>query len=137
MRHVCIALLLFSNLMTAQNLTFEKDINKLIELNGATASLEAIKDEMIKNVDESKKQSFIKDFDALTPLYVKGLAEIYKKEYTHKEVKSLIAFFESDLGKKMVRVNRILYPSEEQGGNEWGLKFNELLMKYTMDLYED
>ncbi|MDR1388860.1 MAG: DUF2059 domain-containing protein [Treponema sp.] len=49
----------------------------------------------------------------------------YDKFYTHDEIKQLIAFYESSLGKKMVEVTPLLVQETMAIGQKWGEKLSQ------------
>lgn len=58
----------------------------------------------------------------------------YNKYYTHDEIKQLITFYESPLGKRVVEITPILTQETMAIGQEWGEKLgqdivNELIME--------
>jgi hypothetical protein len=50
---------------------------------------------------------------------------VYNKYYTHDEIKQLIAFYESSLGKKLVEVTPLLTQETMIIGQKWGEKLGQ------------
>jgi hypothetical protein len=48
------------------------------------------------------------------------LYAIYHRHFTHEDVKGLIAFYETDVGRKTVRVMPILTREAAKAGSRWG-----------------
>ena len=49
----------------------------------------------------------------------------YSKYYTHEEIKQLIAFYESPLGKRMVEITPLLAKDTMEIGQKWGEKLGQ------------
>jgi hypothetical protein len=50
---------------------------------------------------------------------------IYNKYYTHDEVKQLIAFYETPIGKKLVEVNSLMAQETAQIGQQYGERIGQ------------
>ncbi|HXG93625.1 MAG TPA: DUF2059 domain-containing protein [Blastocatellia bacterium] len=93
--------------------TFEDDIRKLLELTGANNIGEQVFDQMFQNLKMTASQV---PEDVLQEMYrgfkdefnsgkvVDRIVPVYKKYLTHDDIKGLIAFYESPLGKKVVSI---------------------------------
>ena len=53
----------------------------------------------------------------------------YEKHFTHDEIKGLIAFFETDLGKKMIEKQPLIMQECMEAGQKWGMKIGEQVAK--------
>jgi hypothetical protein len=52
-------------------------------------------------IPADKKEAFLKDFDALMKPFQDKQEQFYLKEFTADEIKQIIKFYESPLGKKL------------------------------------
>ncbi len=87
-----------------------KDILKLMEVNGSEASYDLVYDQMVAQFkmmkpsvpqitwDMDKRDVFDKEIAGLQ----KQLILLYQKNFTAEEIKQLIVFYTSPLGKKLV-----------------------------------
>jgi hypothetical protein len=53
---------------------------------------------------------------------------VYDKYYTHDEIKELIKFYESPLGRKMVDTNPLILNETMAIGQRWGEKLTQIIM---------
>jgi uncharacterized protein len=71
--------------------------------------------------------------------FILASVPVYSKYYTHDEIKQLIIFYESPLGKRMIEVTPLLTQETMSIGQKWGEKlgqeiFNELIKDGYIDL---
>jgi uncharacterized protein len=104
-----LALLLASFLTGAQTSEFEKDIEKFLSINGSTATYDLAFEQMVAQFkmkradapDEIWNEVRVQIFDKEISTLNKMLIPIYMKHFTHSEIKALIEFYQSPIGKKM------------------------------------
>jgi hypothetical protein len=112
------------------------DVQKLLNLTGvANLGIQAM-DQMLQNLKGSMPQvpekawtEFRKEVN--TDGLLSTIATIYDKHLTHAEVKELIKFYESPVGKKMISVMPAITAESMQAGNKWG---NELAQRANQKL---
>jgi hypothetical protein len=92
--------------------------------------MDLAKKQIMAMVAEAKQADFSKDFDAAMPAFYDKVAAIYMKEYTHADVKEMIKFYESPVGKKMAEKAGVLFEQSMLAQQEWGAGLQELMMKY-------
>jgi hypothetical protein len=125
-----IAFLLIAQITVAQDASFKADVLKLISTSGADAQMKLIKPQFLKMVPENKKENFSKEFDASIPSLLDKMANIYLEIYTQDDIKAMIVFYESPIGKKMKEKAPELGQKSMQAGKEWALELQGLLAKY-------
>jgi len=115
-----------------QDQAFKKDVLKLLELSGSTSTMKVAMDQIIQKVPKEKHSAFQKDFEALMPGLYDKMATIYMEIYTKEDVKGMIAFYETPIGKKMTaKAGEITQKSMTVAG-EWASKnLQPLIMKYS------
>jgi uncharacterized protein len=104
-----LALQLASILSGAQPSEFEKDIEKFLSINGSSATYDLAFEQMVTRFkinradapDEIWKEVRIQIFDKEISALNKMLIPIYMKHFSHAEIKALIEFYQSPIGKKM------------------------------------
>ncbi|HLA55203.1 MAG TPA: DUF2059 domain-containing protein, partial [Flavobacterium sp.] len=96
-----IALVLAAQVGMAQDDAFKKDVMKVIEMNGSNEQLKMAKDQIVKMVPAEKQAAFIIEFDATLPSYYEKVAKVYMETYTKEDIKAMLAFYESPVGKKI------------------------------------
>jgi uncharacterized protein len=132
--------MLFSNMLWADDLTIAKraDIRKLIELTGVSKLGLQFADAVFENAAKSLKTSMpelpntalAKIRTELTAFFkerleapggmVDQLIPVYDRYWTHEEVKSLIAFYQTYLGQKLVEVTPKISGDAYAIGTAWG-----------------
>lgn len=125
----------------AQTSDFDKDLEKYLQISGSTSSYDLVYDQMKpqlkmmkSGVPDSVWVNLKKEvFDVEVKEFTKQLLPLYQKYFTHEEVKELISFYESPIGKKLAMKTPILGREAMQMGKSWGMnlmaKFNGWLGK--------
>lgn len=123
--------MLAAQLGTAQvSDAFKADVKKLLEISGSTGQMEAVKKQIVTMVAVEKQADFNKEFDASLAPLLKAQEDFYTKEFTHDEIKQMIKYYESPVGKKYVQKMQSLEEAITEVSQEWGMKIEQLLMKY-------
>jgi len=133
MKNIFFAVALFSvfQFSFAQQTASKAEVMKLINLSGSDASMKVAKDQILKMVPVDKQAEFLKEFDATLPSLYDALADIYIETYTEKDIKDMIAFYESPVGKK---INASMEPFTKKmmaASQQWGGGLQSIMMKYV------
>ncbi|MEA5403944.1 DUF2059 domain-containing protein [Arcicella sp. DC2W] len=126
---VILFLLVSSTSFAQTDSTKAKDIKKLLEVSGTA---KAVKTMMTQYMSMMKTSPVYKDapagffdkvlttidYDEFIMLYV----PIYDKHFTHSEIKELIAYHESPIGKKVIEKQPLIMSDSMQMGKEFGEK---------------
>jgi len=136
---VFILFLAFGAMATnAQSTTYEQDVLKLMEVNGSAASYNIAFDQLVAqyktmkpNVPQefweaARRDVFNKEIVELN----KKLIPIYEKHFTHEEIKQLIAFYTSPLGKKLTEGTTKIGKESMQIAQTWGMSLGSKLNSY-------
>ena len=124
-----VVVLLITQLAIAQD-AFREDAIKVIKASGSAAQMEAAKDQIKAMIPEEKFAEFSKDFDASLPSLYEKMAKIYMETYTHDDVKAMLKFYDSPIGKKISSNAGELYKKSMAAGQEWGAELQGMMMKY-------
>lgn len=127
---VTFALVLAAQVGFAQDAAFKNDVKKVIEMTGASAQIDVAKKQILGMIPEAKQAAFLKDFDATMPSYFDKVADVYMKEYTHAEIKEMIKFYETPLGKKITSKAGVLTEKTMEAAQAWGVELQNIMMKY-------
>jgi hypothetical protein len=111
------------------NDAFQKDAVKLVETLSKSA-FNSVVNQYVSMVSEDKQADFKKEVEATFPDLFKAIAKIYMDEFTHDEVKDILAFYATPIGKKMADKSGVMSQKGMSAGQEWGLKLVEILGKY-------
>lgn len=106
---------------------FDDDIYRLLELTGSAELGIQVMNQMIvaykkamPSIPDSFQEDFMKEVDeqALINLII----PIYKKYYTQEDLKAIIAFYETPVGKKSINVLPNITKDSMTAGQAWGLE---------------
>lgn len=127
------AFFLIAQITLAQNANLKTDALKLISISGADAQIKLVKPQVLNMVPENNKESFSKEFDATIPNLLDKMANAYMEIYTPDDIKAMIVFYESPVGKKMNEKAGELGQKSMQAGQEWSQELQGLITKYKED----
>lgn len=125
-----IALILSSGVAMAQDEALKKDVMRLIEANGSNAQMKMAKDQILKMIPAEKHSAFIVEFDATLPSLYDKLAKVYMDTYTKDDIKAMLAFYDTPVGKKMQSKNAEIMEKSQTAAQEWGQGLQGMMMKY-------
>lgn len=127
-----VALILLAQFSFAQD-AFKADVVKLIQNSGAAGPMKVAKEQVMAVVPEAKKAAFSKDFDATLPSLYEKMAKVYMEVYTHQDIKEMLKFYESPIGKKMAEKSGELSSKSMAAGQEWGMELQTMISKYMQE----
>ena len=110
--------------------TKNDDIVKLLRVSGADKMSSQIFDAMIaqfKPLAPNANWAEIKRKANLDGLLYECVP-VYDKYYTHDDIKQLIKFYESPLGKKLVETSPLVMNESMAIGQRWGEKLAQVIM---------
>jgi uncharacterized protein len=131
----------------SEELTVEKkaDIEKVFKLTGATTVATAIGNQMIQqmisSIQSAHPDASVKVLNIVKEEMRKAIGEaisekggmldlmieIYHRHLSHGEIKALIIFYESSLGKKLIEVNPLIAQESIAVGMTWGQRMSPIL----------
>jgi hypothetical protein len=114
-----------------QDDAFKKDVLKVIEMSGAANQMKAAKNQILQMVPKEKQAAFVIEFDATLPALYEKLAKVYMDEYTREDIKAMLAFYDSPVGKKINAKADVLFEKSQKAGQEWGEGLQTMMMKYV------
>lgn len=124
-----VSVVLLSQFVMAQD-AFKEDVLKVLKASGSAAQMEMAKDQVMQSIPEDKKADFSKDFDASLPSLYDKMAKVFMETYTHDEVKQMLTFYASPVGKKITEKASELTKKNMDSGQEWGMELQGMMMKY-------
>ena len=125
-----IAFVLIAQMSIAQDANFKADVLKLISISGADGAMKVAKLQILNIIPEGKKENFSKEFDASLPSMYEKIAKVYMEIYTTEDIKGMIVFYESPVGKKMSEKSGELTQKTMLAGQEWGKELQVIMEKY-------
>jgi hypothetical protein len=112
------------------NPDFKKQTVEFIKITGAAAAFDNAISQIGAMVPETNKAAFIAEANGtLDPLYDK-MAELYMAEFTPDEIKELVAFYNTDLGKKLAKKQLSLTQKAMTFGQSWGMEVQAIAQKH-------
>lgn len=126
---ITVALFLVANFAMAQD-AFKADVERVIQVSGAAAPMQMAKEQIMQGIPIEKRDAFSKDFDASLPSLYEKIAKIYMETYTHEDVKQMLKFYDSPVGKKMASSMGEITKKSSAAGEEWGMELQGVMMKY-------
>ncbi|WP_396177390.1 DUF2059 domain-containing protein [Flavobacterium sp.] len=109
---------------------FKADVLKVIQQSGAAAPMQMAKEQVMENIPLAKRADFSKEFDATLPSLYEKIAKIYMEVYTHEDIKEMMKFYESPIGKKIASSMGKITEKSGAAGQEWGMELQSIMVKY-------
>lgn len=109
---------------------YKKDIIRVIEKGEIGSQLRMVKDQVLKSIPSEKQAAFLVEFDASMAALNDKLIPVYTEAYTKEDVKAIIAFYDSPVGKKMTEKSAAINEKAQATAKEWGEGFQAMMMKY-------
>ena len=114
-----------------ENSEFKNETVEFLKLTGAGAAFENAIDQIGTMVSAENKDAYIKEANGtLVGLYDK-MADLYMAEFTQDEIKELVAFYNTDLGKKLAEKQLGLTQKAMMFGQSWGMEVQSIAQKYN------
>ncbi|WP_127844423.1 DUF2059 domain-containing protein [Psychroflexus aestuariivivens] len=121
---LCISAITF-----AQDSQELKDAKRLVKL--SNNSVESALEPIYTTIPEDKVADFKKEIQpALDAMYNK-FAQVYTEKFTAKEIQDLLDFYETDLGKKMLKVQGEVMELSMEEGQKFSTKIMPIYQKYS------
>lgn len=133
MKKILFILFLFASVIihAQDNSEFKKETIEFIKLTGSGAAFDNAIAQIGAMMSEANKEAYQKEANAtLDGLYDK-LADLYMTEFTQKEIKELVAFYHTDLGKKLAKKQLSLTQKGMMLGQNWGMELQAITQKYN------
>lgn len=129
---VLLCLLMIAVATQAQeNTEFKTHTIEFIKLTGAVKAFESAIDQIGYNVPEANKVAYNKEATGtLDGLYDK-IAGLYMEEFTQGEIKELVAFYNTGLGKKLAEKQLGLTQKAMSFGQSWGMEVSQIAQKHN------
>jgi hypothetical protein len=129
---VCLFMVAFAAKSNAQDDSgFKEETIEFIKLTGAGSAFEGAIAQLGMMVSEENKEAYTKEANGtLVGLYDK-MADLYMSEFTQAEIQELIAFYHTDLGKKLAEKQLKLTQRGMAFGQSWGIEVQGIAAKYN------
>lgn len=126
----CLFLMVFSFSQAQENSEYKNETIKFLKTTGAGAAFENAITQIGAMVPEINRAAYTNEAQGtLVGLYDK-LAELYMGEFTQEEIKQLIVFYNTELGKKLAEKQLGLTQKAMSFGQNWGIQVQNIAQKY-------
>ena len=106
------------------------DVKKFLHISGINGQLDAAKKQVLSMIPAEKQAEFTKEFEASLAPVVKFQEDYYLKEFTADDLKQMIKYYESPIGKKFVQKSAGLAEASKPVIQEWSQSLQPMVMKY-------
>lgn len=127
---IAATMLLSVQFVSAQSADFKKDVVNYIKLSGSAAQVTAVLEPIMEQMPVDKQADFKKEFETTLPSLYDKMADVMMKYYTHDDIKKMIEFYNTPVGKKIQETTPKITKDQMKAGQEWGMELQGLLMKY-------
>ena len=110
----------------AQTNTKIQDIHKMLVLSGSGKNAIQVMRQMLRYQQEANPEvpkefweEFMNEVDPNE--LIELIAPIYARYFSHEDVKAMIRFYESPVGKKLVSVQPLITRDSMSAGQQWGM----------------
>ena len=112
----------------------QDDIRKLMKLTGSAEVGKQVMDQLFVSFKQSMPNVPAEFWDGISKKVdvdemVELIVPIYAKYFSHDEIRELIKFYQSPLGKKLTKVLPDVTRESMAAGQKWGTKLAEEVMK--------
>jgi len=114
----------------AQEKASREDVYKVIERSGTAGQMTAAKKQILPMIPADKQAAFSVEFEAILKKANEKTVDVYLQEYTKEDIKAMLAFYDSPVGKKMAeKAEAIATKSQEAMAGLQG-EIQTMMMKY-------
>jgi hypothetical protein len=108
---------------------FTRSTEKLVELITKPA-LQSTINNYKAVVSQEKITDFLNEINSTLPELYSTIAKSYMKEFTHEDVKKLLVFYNSEVGRKLAVKKSVLLQSESTAIEFWAIDLQNFSRKY-------
>ena len=81
-------------------------------------------------IPEEKQAAFLVEFEAMLPKIYDASAKIYMEEYTKEDIKAMLAFYDSPVGKKIEEKAEVISSKSQEAMASVQGEMQALVAKY-------
>ena len=132
-----IFLLLLAFNLNAQEGSYDTKVKKMLKLSGAAENFDVVVTNMLNLQKEAYSQLLSEEFFEELEIEIKEIGfqklvpkfvPIYKKHLSEKDLDGIIAFYESEVGRKLAKKTPLIIVDAMLIGAEWGEEIGEILI---------
>jgi len=109
---------------------FKKDVLRVIEKSGTGGQIAGAKKQILGMIPEEKQAAFLVEFEAMLPKIYDASAKIYMEEYSKEDIKAMLAFYDSPVGKKIEEKAEVISSKSQEAMASVQGEMQALVAKY-------
>lgn len=110
----------------------QKDALKYVKIN-ADGTFEASMKQVFQMIPAEKREAFKKELNEVMDEMYEGMAILYAEEFTEKEMKEILAFYETPVGKKVKETMPKLTEKGMEESQKLQYKLMPIIQKYMTE----
>lgn len=114
-----------------QKTAYEKDAIKLVKL--SNNSVEVALEPIYSTLEESDREEFKKEIQPVLENMYNKFSKIYMEEFSHEDIKGILKFYDSELGKKLLDGQSEVMKKSMAIGQEFSMEVMPIYQKYMQN----
>lgn len=115
-----------------------QDIRKLLEVTGSAKLGQQVLAQMMNTFRSTNPKVPDEFWDQVQKEFDSGslidlVVPIYEKHLTHEDIRGMLSFYESPLGRKLIEVTPAITQESMTAGQQWGLEIAKRIQKRLED----
>lgn len=121
---------LASQVSFAQDKPSREDVLKVIEHSGSSSQINAAKKQILAMIPKEKQAAFLVEFDVIVKKANEKTVDLYLQEFTKEDVKAMLDFYNSPVGKKMAEKSEVIATKSQEAMVSLQSEMQTMVMKY-------
>lgn len=132
MKKVVVLIALFVGFIgfSQEDSAYKADALELVKLQ-SEGRVEAMLEPLKNRIPAADQEAFLKDVKASFPALYEKTAKVYMESYSHEEIKEILAFHNSPIGKRIQEETPVITQKSVAFSKEWAKNhLRPIIMKY-------
>lgn len=114
-----------------QKTEYEKDAIELVKL--SNNSVEVALEPIYSTLEETKREEFKKEIQPVLENMYQKFSKVYMEEFSHEDIKGILKFYDSELGKKLLDGQAEIMKKSMSIGQEFSMEVMPIYQKYMQN----
>ncbi|SDZ89400.1 DUF2059 domain-containing protein [Psychroflexus halocasei] len=114
-----------------QKTEYEKDAIELVKL--SNNSVEVALEPIYSTLEETKREEFKKEIQPVLENMYQKFSKMYMEEFSHEDIKGILKFYDSELGKKLLDGQAEVMKKSMAIGQEFSMEVMPIYQKYMQN----
>ncbi|SDR75953.1 hypothetical protein SAMN04515667_0572 [Formosa sp. Hel1_31_208] len=110
---------------------FKLQTVEFIKLTGTADAFDNAISQIGSMVPADKKEAYTKEAKGTLDDLYSQLADVYMNEFSEEDIAQLVAFYKSDIGKKLASKQTAMTQAGMMIGQTWGMNLSQIAQKYS------